>query len=756
MITFQHLTIDNFLSFEHVDLDLAGHGLVVIVGENQDHGGSNGAGKTALCEAIHWGLYGTTLRRASVAEVVRIGQNHCSVTVSFTIDGHAYTVTRTRNTKTTLEVAIGGILQPRATIALTQAIIDDVLPPRVFRNTVLFGPGLPRFMRVTDAERKALVLEMLDVDFSAAHQRAKERRVAAAAELADQQAAIRSTEQALARTQSQLEAVKVDQDRQVQAWQRNIEIWQHQLAAVQKEHTAAAASLSDANTQVTAAEDASRAVQGELQELMAQHGAAAQAWSEQGKRIEDLTRQLAQAETNKDRQVLSWATAMEEAKAALRKAEDGILETQKGEADLTGQVASTQELIAAEEEALRAIHEQEASVKAAQNVHDEQIEILEKAIASELTTCPTCGQKASPKALTRSLEKAKEARQDCEQQLYRLVQEDMKHHPRLGEATKRLQALNLTLANVRKTRTSIERDHSMAQQRLSIESPAPALDTAIALLAAQLPALQAEYADGQATIPAMLARIQSLKVQMSDAQKALDLRQRTASGYLQAVTRIEGDIRVLEQKLQTPSPAVALAAALESIEKNRAELTASLSAAQSALPAIEAKLHEYATWEQAFHKDGCPAIALAELTGRLRDAAAHYAAELSGGALQLSLGVDNDALVVHASLDGTAPSYDLLSEGWRARADLAVFLACHSLAGQSNLLCVDEALDAIDQVGLGLLLKVLVGRTGGEGSVFVISHRDDVKEALRSSSGLSAKELVVVLAEGYSTVEWGA
>lgn len=146
----------------------------------------------------------------------------------------------------------------------------------------------------------------------------------------------------------------------------------------------------------------------------------------------------------------------------------------------------------------------------------------------------------------------------------------------------------------------------------------------------------------------------------------------------------------------------------------------------------------------------------AELAGRLRDSAAEYARQLSDGALQLSLAVDDrEALTVQASLAGTAPSYDLLSEGWRACADLAVFLACHGLAGRSNLLMVDEALDAIDQVRLGLLLKVLVGKTGGEGSVFVISHRDDVREALKNSSGLVAKELMVILGEGCSTIEWG-
>ena len=130
----------------------------------------------------------------------------------------------------------------------------------------------------------------------------------------------------------------------------------------------------------------------------------------------------------------------------------------------------------------------------------------------------------------------------------------------------------------------------------------------------------------------------------------------------------------------------------------------------------------------------------------MRVRAAEYAKELSDDRLELSVEIVKDALTVSAQLDG-ASGYSLLSQGWQGRVDLALFMACHDLANRSNLLVIDEALDAIDMVGVSKLLAILKKRTALGGSVVGISHRDDIKRLV------SGREIRVVKEEGISRVE---
>ena len=52
----EKINIQNFYSFKDVSLNLSDYsGLTVIKGKNQDTGGSNGSGKSALVEAIYFG-----------------------------------------------------------------------------------------------------------------------------------------------------------------------------------------------------------------------------------------------------------------------------------------------------------------------------------------------------------------------------------------------------------------------------------------------------------------------------------------------------------------------------------------------------------------------------------------------------------------------------------------------------------------------------------------------------------------------------
>jgi len=171
MIVFETLTVTGFLSFlDPVKLSLRGRGAVSVRGENRDHGGSNGAGKTALFEALHWGLYGTPLRKGKARDVIHVLADQCKVGVILEVDGQKVAIERMRGETASVLLYVDGVNQSGSSMRTTQARIDKlVMPSSVFQNTVMFGRSISRFMRATDEDRKVMVLGMLDLHFQPPH-----------------------------------------------------------------------------------------------------------------------------------------------------------------------------------------------------------------------------------------------------------------------------------------------------------------------------------------------------------------------------------------------------------------------------------------------------------------------------------------------------------------------------------------------------------------------------------------------------------
>lgn len=173
------LKMENFLSYESAELNLSDRGLVLVEGENRDSGGSNGAGKSAIFEAICWCLFGYTNRGLKANDVCRLGSTGTRVEVSVTSgDGQEYTVIRNRNHKTEgnrlvwkhgeTDLSLGSDRETQGRInGLLQLDADS------FNSVVLFPQGASGFASLTDGEQKAILDKVLGMQrFSDAHARA--------------------------------------------------------------------------------------------------------------------------------------------------------------------------------------------------------------------------------------------------------------------------------------------------------------------------------------------------------------------------------------------------------------------------------------------------------------------------------------------------------------------------------------------------------------------------------------------------------
>jgi len=157
------IQLKNFLGYDTAFISFPEKGLLGIVG-------TNGAGKSAIFDAITWCLYGSTIRSRSSNEgdvladdVVRSGTRNCEVVCTF----NNFKVTRSRKLrKTDLRLEIGGQDVSQSSISANQHVINSLLRAdyRIFLLTALFGQGsLRKFVFMTDSEKKELFERILDL-----------------------------------------------------------------------------------------------------------------------------------------------------------------------------------------------------------------------------------------------------------------------------------------------------------------------------------------------------------------------------------------------------------------------------------------------------------------------------------------------------------------------------------------------------------------------------------------------------------------
>ena len=97
------IKINNILSISDIELNFENSGLVLLEGWNYDDNRANGAGKTAVFNALTFGLYGDLPRKVTSTEIVKKGSKSGFVEVTLSVGNDVLKVRRERPKKETFE-----------------------------------------------------------------------------------------------------------------------------------------------------------------------------------------------------------------------------------------------------------------------------------------------------------------------------------------------------------------------------------------------------------------------------------------------------------------------------------------------------------------------------------------------------------------------------------------------------------------------------------------------------------------------------
>ncbi len=165
---FKKITIDNFMSLEHAELDLDNRGTVFVKGSNlfEDTATSNGSGKSSIFEAIVWCLTGKTNKPAKSISNLNIKDSIASVTLEIDIDKDNYLITRTDNKSLTI-VKNGNDISGN-TFTKSKDILEKELGfvnELVISSIIILGQGMEhRFSKQKATERKATLEYLVGMD----------------------------------------------------------------------------------------------------------------------------------------------------------------------------------------------------------------------------------------------------------------------------------------------------------------------------------------------------------------------------------------------------------------------------------------------------------------------------------------------------------------------------------------------------------------------------------------------------------------
>jgi len=317
---FLSLRAQNFMSFKEFDFIFPPSGLVFVGGKVTGGGGmsnSNGAGKSAIFEALCWGMYGQSLRSTGKDDIVNYkAKRNCFVEVIFEDDsGNPFIVTRYRSHKefgNSFTLFQGDKDITASDSKATQDTINSVIKMNwlVFSTAVVFGEKAQRFAEAKDSEKKEIFDEILMFqDYQDALKATKVDRDAAESSLVLRKSELNTYQSKAEVAVAQLEQAKID----LEVWDKRREeivprmeeltvqatTLQSEVDALQKQFDKISADVAEAKAKAIPARSACEVLQKEATESVNAFTPLVVRYMSQVSRVEESLRQVSRAQFGK-------------------------------------------------------------------------------------------------------------------------------------------------------------------------------------------------------------------------------------------------------------------------------------------------------------------------------------------------------------------------------------------------------------------------------------------------------------------------
>src|ERR1035437_7859966 len=152
--------INNILSIEDAYVEFDDSGLMLVQGWNHDVGRANGAGKTAIFNAITYALFDKLPRKITATEILRRGSKSGYVEVRVSCSGDEYTVKRSRPKGVVFS-------KDENILTITQEGFEQILRLNYsqFIISMYAAQGTStRFLSINDSEKKQFLLQLLNLE----------------------------------------------------------------------------------------------------------------------------------------------------------------------------------------------------------------------------------------------------------------------------------------------------------------------------------------------------------------------------------------------------------------------------------------------------------------------------------------------------------------------------------------------------------------------------------------------------------------
>ena len=157
--------VKNFYCFVSAELDFSKYeGLTLIKGVNKDNFGSNGSGKSALLEAVFFGITGKTVRKSTEPAIINNKTKKGCIVEIYLNNG---VMIRRSKKPTKLELFVDGVNQTKQHASATQSYIDELLNTnyKILLSSMFFGQSNDlNFLDANSNDKRLILRNFLNLE----------------------------------------------------------------------------------------------------------------------------------------------------------------------------------------------------------------------------------------------------------------------------------------------------------------------------------------------------------------------------------------------------------------------------------------------------------------------------------------------------------------------------------------------------------------------------------------------------------------